>query len=137
MVKKLLSIVLFSVVLLSCKKDAIHNVPVAAKAISINDIKVPPGFTWENSRNINFSVGITGTRFQKMIHVVSIYDGDPAADGKLLTKGSATNEAPFKSKIYLSNQITEVYIVTMFPNGAKNSQIAKVGTAEVKLVAGS
>lgn len=133
MIKKLLSIVLVSAGMLSCKKDAIPVVPAPAEAISMNNINVPTGFTWENSRNINFSIGIIGARFPKMIHVVGVYD---AANGKLITKGSATNEAPFKSKIYLSNQITEIYILTLFPNGTQNIQRATVGTADVKLMIG-
>lgn len=137
MLKKLLSLVLVSAVMLSCKKETLPAKPTdPIEAISFDKIKVPTGFTWENSRNINLSIEIGDVRFPKVIHVVSIYNGDPVVNGKLLTKGSATTEAPFKSKIYLSNQVTEVYIVTMFPNGTKTSQKVKVGTAEVKLVVG-
>ncbi|WP_457289536.1 LruC domain-containing protein [Pedobacter sp. UYP24] len=95
-----------SVVLVSCKKNAIQPDPIkAVKATT--DIKVPTGFTWENSRNINFTIGVKSINLLDAIHVVSIYN---EATGKLLTKGSATLIAPFKAKVYLSNLITSIYI---------------------------
>ena len=128
MIKKLLIVTLVPVVIFfSCKKEELPVTPLAVEK-STSAIIVPPGFTWENSRNINFTVIINGNRFPGIIHVISIYDGDPAKGGNLLSKGSATNIAAYKSKIYLSKQIGEVYIVAAFPDGTKTTQKLQINS---------
>lgn len=114
----------------SCKKDSITNQTVVT---STSDIKVPLGFTWENSRSINFTINVTDTRFQNMIHVISFYDGIPGSGGKLLAKGSASINASFKSKLYLSNQIKEMYIVKTSADNATSIQKIQVSNIDIFL----
>ncbi|WP_428328154.1 hypothetical protein [Mucilaginibacter sp.] len=95
------------------------------------NISVPAGFNWQNSRNVNFTVNVTDTRFAASIYLVSVYNGDPATGSSLLAKGSATNSIAFKSKIYLSNLIKQVYIVKTAPDKSTTTQIAQVGTADL------
>ena len=56
-------------------KDNVNN---------MNELVVPVGFTWENSHDVNFNIGITDTRFQDAVHVISIYDANPVAGGNLI-----------------------------------------------------
>ncbi|MGF7038414.1 hypothetical protein [Mucilaginibacter lappiensis] len=129
MKKKLLTIALFAAFLVvACKKDKKHNLPVP---VATNSIKAPTGFKWENSRNIIFTVNITDSRFQSSMYLVAIYDGDPIAGGKLLSKGSATTLSAFSSKIYLSKQVNQVYIVKTAPDGSKVTQKTQVGMADI------
>jgi len=113
----------------ACKTS--KEVTPAKLAKSTSNIKSPAGFTWQNSRNLNFTVKITDTRFQNHIFMVAIYDGDPAASANLLVKGSATVLAAFKAKEYLSNQTTLVYIVKTSPDNSKTIQKVQVGTTDI------
>jgi len=94
-------------------------------------IKVPTGFTWQNSRNLSFTVNLTDTRFASSVFLISIFDRNPAQGGHLLTEGSATTKTAFSSKVFTSNQVTEVYIVKTAPDNSQATQTIKVGTAAV------
>lgn len=133
MKRKLLIVpVLAATVAFSCKKDATPVVPPkVVKATA--DIVVPAGFTWQSSRNVNFTVNITDAAFPALVHTISIYDGDPGDSGNLLSKGSATVSAAYQSKIYLSNQIADVYVTAAFPDGSKITQKVPVGKGDVSV----
>ncbi|WP_183573424.1 hypothetical protein HDF18_07395 [Mucilaginibacter sp. X5P1] len=60
-----------------------------------------------------------------------IYGGDPAIGANLLAKGSATTIASFKSTIYTSNQISQVYIVKTSPDNSKTMQKVQVSAADI------
>lgn len=115
---------LASFIMISCKKSSSD---VLNPAVTSNGIKVPTGFTWQNSRNINFTVTVTDTRFQSMAHSISIFDGS----GNLLSKGSATTSSTFKSKVYISNQTLMVYVIKTSPDNSKVIQKVTIGTADV------
>jgi len=76
-------------------------------------------------KDIYFEVNITDMRFSKAIHVVSIYDADPALNGKLLARGSASISSAFSTKIYLPNTVKEVFIVKTAPDNSSSSQKVK------------
>jgi hypothetical protein len=129
--KKLLIItLLMTFAMVSCKKSTKQDT-LASNVTATTQIKAPLNFTWQNSRNINFTVNVTDTRFQSSLYMVSIYDGDPTAGGNLLAKGSATTTDAFKSKIYLSAQIIKVYIVKTSPDNSKTTLIVQVGATDI------
>jgi hypothetical protein len=136
MIKKLL---LFAVIsafcFTSCKKNSTLN-PPKEETSSTGDLVVPTGFNWESSRNINFIVSIYDAKFQGVIHVVSIYNGDPLNGGVLITKGSATTIAAFRCKLYLSNQIKEVYLVSTSPDNTKVTKKVTVGADDIDVLLG-
>lgn len=109
----------------SCKKETAKE---SQKLKSINDLVVPAGFSWENSRDVNFEISITDARFQNALFVVSIYDADPLFGGRLLSKGSASLNTRFSTKIYLPNTIKEVYVVKTAPDNSKITQKVPVGS---------
>jgi len=113
----------------SCKTSKEVTPTTATKSTA--SIKVPAGFLWQNSRNVNFTVNLTDTKFQYDIARIAIYDGNPATGGHLLAKGSATVKAAFTSKIYISNQIKLVYIVKTAPNNSKTTKTQAVVTAAI------
>jgi len=120
--------ILIAFSIISCKTS--REAPVVPGK-STNNIKVPADFTWQNSRNVNFTVEVTDTSFQTAIFMIAIYDNDPANGGNLLAKGSATTIIPFKSKIYTSNQITEVYITKTSPDNSKTIQKVQVSKTDI------
>ena len=122
MKKILLAITLItSIVMISCVKSALQKpgIDTTAKTGTLS-LTVPKGFTWENSRTINFTVNTTDTRFSARSQVIAIYDGDPKAGGKIITRGFVTPTKAFTSKLYLSNQVLQVYIKK---TAADNSQV--------------
>jgi len=136
MIKKLLLFAVFSAFCFtSCKKNSTLN-PPKEESSSTGDLVVPAGFNWESSRNINFIVSIYDAKFQGVIHVVSIYNGDPLNGGVLITKGSATTIAAFRCKLYLSNQIKEVYILSTSPDNTKVTKKVTVGTDDIDVLLG-
>jgi LruC domain-containing protein len=120
--KKLLGVLFLSVLIgvTSCKKTEITDTDT--DVTSMEALKVPAGFTWESSKDIYFDINITDTRFGDAYHVVSIYDADPALNGKLLSRGSASISSAFATKIYLPNTVKEVFVVKTAPNGTKTTQ---------------
>jgi hypothetical protein len=136
MKKTLLTIAMFSAcVMFSCKKES-DGVTTVTTVSSTSNIQAPSGFTWESSRNLNFTINVTDSRFPKIASVISIYDADPNNGGNLLTKGSATTLVSFKTKLYLSDQITKVFIVKTSPDNTNLIQAVQVGTADVIVAIG-
>jgi LruC domain-containing protein len=116
--KLVLSAALLGVIILpSCKKsDSTSTKPVIN---SINDIKVPAGFNWASSHNVDFTAAITDTRFSTAIHVISIYDGDPFNGGNLIAKGTATTATPYLNKLYVASQLKQLYVVKTSPDNSR------------------
>lgn len=100
---------------------------------NMSDLKIPVGFTWENSTDIYFDITISDTRFGDALHVVSIYDADPGLNGKLLSKGSASVKAPFSTKLYLANTVKEVFIVKTAPDNSSSMQKVTVSGRKLSI----
>lgn len=126
MKRKLLTVaVIATTMMMSCVKSELQAptaATTASTATSTTNLIVPKGFTWENSRTVNFTVNLTDARFKGSSQTVAIYDGDPNAGGKIITKGSGNNASPFISKLYMSSQATRVYIVK---TAVDNSQVTQ------------
>jgi len=113
----LLTALLGAAILPGCKKS---DTGKPAQVInSINDIKVPAGFSWESSHTVSFSAEITDQRFGSAIFAIAIYDGNPYSGGNLIATGSATTTAPYVNKLYVSKQLTKVYVVKTAPDNSK------------------
>ncbi len=103
---------------------------------NMNELVVPVGFTWENSHDVNFNIGITDTRFQEAVHVISIYDANPVAGGNLIARGSATVSNAFTAKLYMAKTITSVYIVKTSPDNSEIWEQATITGANVNVQLG-
>lgn len=109
----LLAVVVFA----GCKKS--DNTPAKTTVSSINDIKVPAGFSWESSHTVSLRAAITDTRFGTAIHSISVYDGNPYSGGHLIMKGSATTTSPYTNTLYVAKQLTKVYVMKTAPDNSK------------------
>ncbi len=108
------------VLLYSCKKnDSVDEVVNK----SLSELSAPASFKWSGSRDVTLSIGISDASFQNAIHVVKIYNAEPAKGGELISSGSATLIKPFNTKITLSSLINQVYIEKVAPNGAVVGQL--------------
>ena len=129
--KNLLLAALLSIALLpACKKN---NTPATQEIKSVNDIKVPSGFTWESSHNVSFSISITDSRFGSATYSIAIYDGDPYNGGNLLASGSASTSTPYTNKLYIPNTLSQVYVVKTAPDNSKIINTASVTGSSVSL----
>jgi LruC domain-containing protein len=129
---KLLSTILVSALLFNaCKKNT--DVIADQDAAGLDNIKVASTFDWNSTNEINFIIGTSDSRFQNLIHVIYIYDMDPAKGGKILAKGSATLIKPFNTKLTLTRANKSVYIVKSAPNGTKISQELMLTSKNVNL----
>ncbi|TCC86601.1 hypothetical protein EZ428_23085 [Pedobacter frigiditerrae] len=135
MVKKLLYITIAATLsIASCKKNSVT--PVTAIK-STNEITAPKGFSWENSRSINLNISISQTKFPGKLYVVAIYTSDPSTGGTLISKGSLNAVTKFKSNLYLSNQVKELYIVCISPDLKVIHKTVVIGITDQDIVFGT
>ena len=130
--KKVLFIIVLivSTGLLSCEKTATTEIGTVS---NMSDLKIPVGFTWESSTDIYFDISITDNRFGDAVHVVSIFDADPALNGKILSKGSASLKEPFSTKVYLPNTIKKVYVVKTAPDNTSSTLIVPISGSKLNI----
>lgn len=112
----------------ACKKELMTNnessqngniTAINSKAEKMSDIKVPAGFKWEMSRNVNVKISSTDNRFGGTIHKVMVYNGNPGNGGIKLAEGPVSVSKPFEAKINTANIITEFYLVKVSPDQSK------------------
>lgn len=133
MINKFLVISFLSfMALASCKRIE----TLKGKSKGTIGLVVPVNFEWKSSRNIKFIVNVSDRRFGNLIHMITLYDGDPALGGKLLSKGASSTANPFITSIYLSNQFTAVYLVKTAPNNSSITTKVPVGIEDVTVTMG-
>lgn len=100
----------------SCQKMGVlksHNTGLTSELV------VPKGFNWESSRNIKVKVSVTDQSTGNSPFLIALYDHDPRLGGKAIGKGSASLKMAFQTSVYLSNQISTLYIVKTASNNAQ------------------
>jgi hypothetical protein len=129
----------------SCKKDNSGIEPVTDSPLS--ELVVPQSFSWQTSRDVNFSIGISDTRFQNRLYTIAIYMTDPGVaigkvDGKdvmpsAVRKGSASLVSPYNTKLSIPAMVTSVYVVKTAADGSSIVQKVSVTSQMVSLSLGS
>ncbi|MEA5138118.1 LruC domain-containing protein [Arcicella rigui] len=123
---KILSAVLgLGLMISSCTSELLTN---DSTNTDITSLTVPTSFDWKTTREINFSVKVSDIRFKDAIHVISIYNDDPATGVAALSKGAASTSSPFTSKISIASKVKTVYIVKTAPDGTKVTQKVTLDT---------
>ncbi|OYU95806.1 MAG: hypothetical protein CFE21_11760 [Bacteroidetes bacterium B1(2017)] len=136
----------------SCKKGLEEKFSEAQQANSstlvsankMSDIKVPAGFKWETSRDVQVKIASTDARFGNTLHNITVYSADPNQGGIKLAEGAVSTSTPFEATISTANTLKEYYIVKVAPDQSKvmekiaisgnNAQTTmSVATAPVKL----
>lgn len=113
----------------SCKKMETLN--SKKSVVQSKAAHIPTGFNWQNSRTIKFVVNITDTRYGNQMHVLSLYNGDPASKGILISQGAANNQVAFESSVYLTKLATSVYIVKTAPDNSTSVSRINVGETDI------
>ncbi|WP_276088384.1 LruC domain-containing protein [Pedobacter sp. JY14-1] len=132
---KLLSVaLLLAVAGTSCKKSIESEKSVST---GLENLNVPGSFDWSTTQEINFSIGTSDSRFQNQIHVIYIYDQDPAKGGKILAKGATTLVTPFNTRLAFASATREVYILKSAPNGVKTGQNVSLNSKNVSVSFGA
>jgi LruC domain-containing protein len=143
---KLLSLICgLAILTASCKKD---NTSVASPLDStIADLVVPANFTWHTARDVNFSIGITDTRFQNGKYVIAVYLSDPAipvkdSDGNehlpnAVAKGAANLVSPYNTKVSVPATVNDAFIVKIAADGSSITQNVKLASQMISISLGS
>lgn len=102
-------ITLVSFGLTSCSKDSDNN-DVTTTKTKMSELKVPAGFNWNTSRNVNLNLVYNIENASGLLSKISVYAGDPSVDGKLLVNGSIGYGFPMKSTVAVPTSLSSLYI---------------------------
>lgn len=125
---KYLSILAVAFLMTSCQKE---NTLVDDSGKSLSDISVSSQFGWKTTREVNFNLSVSDSRFSNKEHVITIYTANPNNGGQLLAKGSAILISPYNVKLALPTTMSQVYVVKTAPDGTKVSGLIAVNTTKV------
>ena len=118
--QKLALAVFITLGLLSCKKEADQGFgPVGSTA----EMKVPKGFDYNTTRNIDFHIS-TASVWSKQKIRVDIYDYLPTAGGDLISSQFMDGFGEIEGKLEVPASIKNAYVVLTNPDGS--SQMAVV-----------
>ncbi|KAA8484981.1 LruC domain-containing protein [Arcticibacter tournemirensis] len=117
----------------SCKKD---NSTPSTEPLKMEDLIVKEGFDWSTTKAIKFNIGITDTRFANAEHSISIYDGDPANGGNIVSTGKASLIRAFIEKINFPSAVKDVYVVKTSPDGSTITEKVAINNTEVSIAFG-
>lgn len=118
----------------SCKKMGVLK--SQTKGLT-SELVVPKGFSWENSRNIKVKVFVTDQSSGSSPYLIALYDHDPALGERSLAKGSATLKRAFETAVYLSKQISTLYIVKTSANNARVISKVALGSSTIEVSMGA
>lgn len=122
--------------LASCTKNvetSKENVTSNNKVTNMSELIAPANFNWQMSREVTFNVSVSDAKFQDAIHMISIYDADPLTGGNLLSRGSASLNTSFVTKLNLANTIKQVFIRKTAPDNSKFDQVIDVRSTNVSI----
>lgn len=113
-------------IMASCQKEL--NAPklngnLDVKANSVRDIKVPAGFQWNTTREIQVKVQLTESSFGSLYHKVEVFSDDPAKGGRKLAQGSVSMQEAFATKLTIPTAWKEVFIVKTAPDNSTQSRL--------------
>jgi hypothetical protein len=124
------------VLISSCRRD-LENIPPTpintisnVKATKMSEIKVPEGFKWQLSKEVDVNVSVNDN---SSIQIIRIYNQNPANGGKLIATGAAISNKPFSAKISVSNNITSLYIQKTGLDNGKTAIVTPVSGAIVNV----
>jgi len=100
----------------------------AGKPKKMEDLKVASNFNWESTREINVSIASDFPNYAGRLGRISIYDGDPSAQGNILLTGSTGYNFPFNTKLRVPTALTRIFLELNFGNGYV--QLAEVSIAD-------
>ncbi len=103
---------MFTIFLVSCKKESSSDAPIPS-ATTVQEMKVPSGFTFENVRN----VGVRITTFDNMDHPipnirVSVYTDYPQNGGKAILTGVTDASGVYAMNYNFPKVFDSVVVVT-------------------------
>ena len=131
--KLILGAYFFVLLFTSCKKIGLKK----ENAATIATTTFPTYFNWNNSRSIKLTLNITDIQFGDLKHIICVYDGDPAAGGNILTKGSASLKTAFVTTLSLTKTVSSIYIHKTSPNNSKSIVKVDAGTADLTISLGA
>lgn len=81
------------------------------------DMRVPSGFLYETSKDIQFKITVTDDSFGSLAHKITFYDGDPFEGGTVVAVGAGSVSRPFIGKLDLEILTKELFVAKKSPSG--------------------
>jgi LruC domain-containing protein len=125
-----------SVLLLAtaCRKP-LENASPVNEHLSVSrmtDIKVPEGFLWGTTKNIQIHIALAVNPYIGKMQQLFFYAGNPATGAKLLLEGSVSDLQAFDAKIAVPTTVSVIYMVRQTPDKAKYVERFTIGaTAQI------
>jgi LruC domain-containing protein len=98
----------------SCNKSEQTDSGPVERAI---DMRVPSGFLYENSKDIQFKITVSDDSFGPLAHRITFYDGDPFEGGTIVAVGAGSVSRPFIGKLDLEILTKELFVAKKSPSG--------------------
>ena len=121
MKKILLVLPLFLLLAVACRKP-IENANPVNEYLSdskMSDIKVPEGFLWGTTKNIQIHIALAVNPYAGRMQQLFFYDGNPANGAKLLLEGSVSELQAFDAKVTVPTAVSSIYMVRQTPDHSK------------------
>lgn len=112
----MLAISSLSLITSGCEKDLYDPNSGNGKPIISG---IPDNFDWKTTSNVDLSVNVNDQYNGKYYYTVEIFDKNPviSSDAKLLIKGIAKENEPFKANLYIQQTINSLAIRQTDPTG--------------------
>jgi len=94
-----------SFAVMSCKKEVIPD-----QAKSTAELKVPPNFKWESTRDIFLKVSLPTVGIYPLQSKVTVYQGDPLSEGFVISSGSISLQKAFEQQIRVPSHLKSLFL---------------------------
>lgn len=124
-IQKILTILtVVGLIFSGCRK--IEDNPKPSQNKTMDELNIPGNFNWETYSDVNLNVAVDLTQNTTAISKISVFYGDPGANGKLVASGSASSKSTFNTTIRVPAALKEIYLVCEFPFGGSSIQALPV-----------
>ena len=105
---------IISGIITGCHKSVTSDPEVS----TMDNLKVPAGFSWETSRLVNMAIGIDLLEANiGSLCRISVYDGNPERNGNLLVTGASGYAAPFEYALRIPTTAQKLFLMAEDGNG--------------------
>ncbi|MFW5706037.1 MAG: hypothetical protein ACOCX8_03455, partial [Bacteroidota bacterium] len=107
-----------AVVFTACKKD-VKDQPDPNPNPAMEELVIPDNFNWETTRDLKLKVAVETSTSTAAKSKISVFRGDPAADGIFMVSGSASAGADFVTELRIPAYLDQLYLQCESPFGGK------------------
>lgn len=138
-VQVLLLLSLISLTNTACKKTTVTPEPTPTADLtknvgSMNEMIVPNGFLYLNSRKVHVTVPMVGSEYGSAKQKVEIYDGNPLSNGNLINTGAAVYPNIYETDIFIPRGLDVIYVRVVHPDNSSTTEKVTATTNQVTVL---